>query len=317
MAILYCLCARSFCIRFRIISTWLEGKLEETDESSTYRRDGDGRKQLTSDLLRKGVEVRVLTREAPEKPSTNVEFFVGDMLDPYSMRSALSGIDKLFLLNPVTAEELTQSLVTLGMAERANVKYVTYLSVLAAEKFSDVPHFAAKLAVENELRRSRIPHTILRPGFYFQNDLGLKDAILGGLYPLPVGSRGIAAVDIRCIAEAAAITLTTSGSEGLTFDVTAVEPMTGAGNASIWSRQLGRDIRYGGHDLDKFEERMRMYTAPWEAYDMRIMFERFHDRGFQAPVHEVDRSAALLKRPPRSYETFVSETLTQWNADTR
>jgi uncharacterized protein YbjT (DUF2867 family) len=158
--------------------------------------------QLITDLQLRNVETRVITRKAAKKQleRSDTEFFVADMLDPCSIRDALDGIDKMFLLNPVTAEELTQSLIVLGMAKRARVEHVTYLSVLAAERFPDVPHFATKLAVENALRHSDIAYTILRPGFYFQNDLGLKDAILGtGLYPLPIGSKGISGSDIRAL----------------------------------------------------------------------------------------------------------------------
>ncbi len=74
------------------------------------------------------------------------------------------------------------------------------------EQFRDAPHFASKLAVENALREFGVPYTILRPGYYIQNDAMLKGALTGpGLYPIPIGTAGICAVDTRDIAEAAAI----------------------------------------------------------------------------------------------------------------
>jgi uncharacterized protein YbjT (DUF2867 family) len=222
----------------------------------------------------------------------------------------LKGIDKLFLLNAVTAEELTQSLIVLGMAKRAGLQHITYLSVLAAERFPDVPDFAAKLAVETALRQSGIPFTILRPGFYFQNDLGLKDALVdGGLYPVPIGSRGISGTDIRDIAAAAAITLISRGCEGQSYDVVSAQPITGPEHAELWSRLLNREIRYAGHDFNRFEEQMRAHTDAWEAYDMREMFEGFNERGFVAPDDEIGR-LTLLKRPPRTYVELASETST-------
>jgi uncharacterized protein YbjT (DUF2867 family) len=278
-------------------------------------------RQLVTNLQRRNVEVRVVTRKAPERHSqraSETEFFVGDLLDPCSMRDALKGIDKLFLLNPVTAEELTQSLIVLGMATRADLQHVTYLSVLAAERFPDVPHFATKLAVETALRQSKIPHTIVRPGFYFQNDLGLRDSILeAGVYPLPIGSRGISGTDIRDIAEAAAITLTNAGHEGQTYSVVSSAPITGPGNAELWGRLLNREARYAGHDFGRFEEQMRAYTSNWEAYDMREMFEGFHERGFVAPNHEIERFTKLLNRLPRTYEQFASDTAAHWLSETR
>ena len=238
---------------------------------------------------------------------------MGNTLDPHSMPDALKGIDKLFLLNAVTAEELTQSLIVLGMAKRAGLQHIAYLSVLAAERFPDVPDFAAKLAVETALRQSGIPFTILRPGFYFQNDLGLKDALVdGGLYPVPIGSRGISGTDIRDIAAAAAITLISRGCEGQSYDVVSAQPITGPENAELWSRLLNREIRYVGHDFNRFEEQMRAHTDAWEAYDMREMFEGFNERGFVAPDDEIGRLTTLLKRPPRTYVELASETAAQW-----
>src|SRR6185437_2091474 len=108
--------------------------------------------------------------------------------------------------------ELTQALIAYGIARRIGLKHVTYLSVFKVDRFRDVPHFASKLAVENALREFGVPFTILRPGYFIQNDVILKDALNGpGIYPMPIGTAGICAVDIRDIAEAAAISLTEDG----------------------------------------------------------------------------------------------------------
>ncbi len=47
-----------------------------------------------------------------------------------------------------------------------------------------------------------VPYTILRPGYYIQNDLNLKSALTGpGIYPMPIGTARIAVADIRDIAK--------------------------------------------------------------------------------------------------------------------
>ena len=58
----------------------------------------------------------------------------------------------------------------------------------------------------------------------YQNDMALKDVFMGpGIYPMPLGTPGISAVDIRDIAEAAAIALTTEGHEGKTYNLNGPE----------------------------------------------------------------------------------------------
>jgi uncharacterized protein YbjT (DUF2867 family) len=272
---------------------------------------------VVKELLKRGAQVRVLTRKQPEpgKLPGGVEVAFGDMLDPVAVEQAMLGIDKLFLLNAVVADELTQALIAYGIARRVGLKHVTYLSVFKVEQFRDVPHFASKLAVENALREFGIPYTILRPGYYIQNDASLKNALLGaGIYPMPIGAAGICAVDTRDIAEAAAISLTQEGHAGQTYDVVGPTLISGPGNAAVWSKLLGREIKYTGHNFDQWELQMRANVPGWSAFDLRMMFQGYFDRGFASTETEVARITKLLAHAPRSYEDFAAETAALWNA---
>ncbi len=83
---------------------------------------------------------------------------------------------------------------------------MVYHCLFKVEQLKDVPHFAAKLAIENAMREFAVPYTLIRPNCFFQNDITLKDALTkSGVYPMPLGAEGISAVDVRDIAEAAAI----------------------------------------------------------------------------------------------------------------
>jgi uncharacterized protein YbjT (DUF2867 family) len=270
---------------------------------------------VVTELLKRGAEVRVLARKQPEagKLPAGVEVAVGDLLDPVSVEQAMQGVDKLFLLNAVVTDELTQALIAYGVAKRVGLKHVTYLSVFKVDQFRDVPHFASKLAVESALREFGVPYAILRPGYYIQNDAGLKDALLGpGVYPMPIGTAGIAAADVRDIAEAAAISLTEDGHDGQTYDIVAPTMISGPGNAALWSQLLGKEIKYTGHNFDQWEQGMRSGMPSWSAYDLRMMFQGYFDRGFGSTETEVVRLTKLLGHAPRSYEDFATQTAATW-----
>jgi uncharacterized protein YbjT (DUF2867 family) len=272
---------------------------------------------VVAELLKRGADVRALIRkpDAAHKLPAGVEAAIGDLLDPVSVEEAMKGVDKLFLLNAVVADELTQALIAYGIAKRIGLKHVTYLSVFKVQEFRDVPHFASKLAVEGALREFGVPYTILRPGYYMQNDLGLKDALTGpGLYPMPLGTAGIAAADMRDIAEAAAISLTEEGHEEQTYDIVAPSLISGPGNAALWSKLLGKEIKYTGHDFDQWEKDMRARMPSWSAFDLRMMLQGYFDRGFASTETEVARITKLFGRAPRSYEDFAAETTKLWNA---
>jgi uncharacterized protein YbjT (DUF2867 family) len=269
---------------------------------------------VVAELLKRGTDVRALIRkpEDAHKLPARVEVAIGDLLDPVAVEEAMKGVDKLFLLNAVTADELTQALITFGLARKLKLKHLTYLSVFKVEQFRDVPHFASKLAVESALREFGVPHTILRPGYYIQNDATLKDALTGpGIYPIPLGTAGIAAVDIRDIAEAAAISLTEDGHDGQTYDLVPTL-ISGPGNAEVWSELLGKKIKYAGHDFDRWEQTMRSKMPAWMAFDLRMMFQGYFDRGFASTETEVARITKLFGRAPRSYEDFAAETAELW-----
>lgn len=271
--------------------------------------------EVVRNLHKRGAEVRALARK-PESVNfpEGVEVVAGDLTDPESIRAAVKGVDKLFLLNAVVADELTQALVTYGIAKRSGIQHVTYLSVYKADNFRDVPHFASKVAVENALREFGIPYTILRPGYFFQNDLSLKPLLQQlGIYPMPIGTAGISAIDTRDLAEAAAVTLAESGHEGQTYDLVSSSQITGPGNAALWSKALGKDIFYTGHDFDAWEEQMSTQLPGWMAYDMRAMLEGYVERGFASTEADVSRVTKLLGHAPRTYEAFVQEATAEWS----
>jgi uncharacterized protein YbjT (DUF2867 family) len=269
--------------------------------------------EVVSALLSRGASVRVFTRNKEAKLPVGAEVAVGDLQDTDSVRAALDGADKLFLLVANAANELTQALLTFALARRAKVKHLTYLSVYQAERFPDVPHFIGKHAVETALRAFDVPFTILRPGYFFQNDAALKAPLTGpGLYSAPIGTAGIAAVDVRDIADAAAVSLTTDGHAGKTYGLVGPAPLSGPGAAAAWAAALGRPVRYAEPPLDAFEEQLRQMVPAWLAMEVRLMFQGYHERGFAPAAADVAALTTLIGHAPRRYEDFAHETAIAW-----
>jgi uncharacterized protein YbjT (DUF2867 family) len=275
--------------------------------------------EVVKALLQRGADVRALTRKRP-KPGTfpgAVEIALGDLSDPVSVAEAIKGTDELFLLIGSVADELTQALTAYGLAKKSRLKHVTYLSVFKADQFLDVPHFAAKFAVEEAIRVGGMPYTILRPGYFVQNERRLKPVLTGpGVYPIPAGNQGLAVVDVRDIAEAAAISLAEEGHTGKTYDLVSSEMLTGPAAAATWSKLLGKKITYAGHgDFDGFEVQLRNAGTPsWVAYDLRVMFQGYVERGLSNTEDQTARFAALLGHQPRTYSSFAAELAKEWAA---
>src|SRR6202522_844581 len=269
--------------------------------------------EVVKELQNRNADIRLLVRKEGDEPPKGVEVAIGDLLDPVSVQKALHGMDKLYLLNAVTPDELTQGLIAYDLAKRLKLKHIVYHSVFRVDHFKDVPHFASKLAIENALREFDVPFTIIRPNYFSQNDATLKDPLTNaGIYPIPLGDVGVSVVDIRDIAEATAIVLTSDGHTGETYNLNGPEALSGPKAASIWSKLLGKEIRYAGHDMDAFEEQMRNSAPPWSAFDIRMMFQGYLERGVVAETGDVEELTKLLGHAPRRYEDFPAETAALW-----
>jgi uncharacterized protein YbjT (DUF2867 family) len=269
--------------------------------------------EVVKELQKRKADIRLLVRKDDISISPGVEKAVGDLLDPVSVQKAMEGVDKLYLLNAVLPDELTQGLIAYDLAKKLRLSHVVYHSVFRVEHFKDVPHFASKLAIENALREFDVPFTILRPNYFSQNDATLKEPLTkAGIYPMPLGDVGVSVVDVRDIAEAAAIVLTSGEHSGKTYNLNGPEVVSGPKAASIWGEVLGKKIQYTGHNMDAFEEQMRKKAPSWSAFDIRMMFEGYLERGFVAEDGDLETLTKILGHAPRRYEDFARETFLQW-----
>ncbi|MED5618290.1 SDR family oxidoreductase [Ideonella sp. BN130291] len=267
-------------------------------------------------LAAAGADVRALVRTAGRKRfPEGVTEVVGDLTDVPSLRAAFASVRTLFLLNAVTADEVTQALVALNLAREAGIERIVYLSVIHAEPYTNVPHFTGKHTVERMIESMDIPATILRPAYFMQNDLTVQQVIRSyGVYPMPIGSAGVAMVDARDIADIAVSELLRRDKAAdalprMTLDLTGPEVLTGHSAAKAWSAALEREIGYGGNDVVAFEGQMAQFSPSWFAYDMRLMMSGIQTIGMHGAEATVDRLEEILGHPLRRYADFVKEAI--------
>jgi uncharacterized protein YbjT (DUF2867 family) len=263
------------------------------------------------ELMKRGVAVRVMTRSADRIASLpkGVEGVVGSMLEPESLPGVFEGADQLFLITPLARDETAQGIDAVDAAVATGVRRIVYLSVHQADKALEIPHFVSKLPVEGVIRASGVEYTILRPNNFYQNDLGVLAAIRAGVYPLPSGGIGMHRVDVRDIAEVAAIALTETGHSGKTYSVVGPRAWTGAEIAGTLTQHLGKPVVYVGDDLKAWAAQMRAFMPGWLLRDLEIMCQHFLNTGLLATQGEIEEFTAVLGHAPRSYEAFIEEVL--------
>jgi uncharacterized protein YbjT (DUF2867 family) len=241
------------------------------------------------------------------------EHVLADLERPATLPAAFTGVDGAFLLAAVSQTETAQGLAGVEAAKAAGIQRLVYMSVTMPPGSEVIPHFASKIPVENAVQASGIPWTILRPNNFFQNDLWLREAITKyGVYPQPIGRRGLNRVDARDIADAAANAF--SRGVGGIVPLNGPRGLTGDDTARIYSEQLGRSVRYGGDDLDVWAQQSSTMFPPWMVQDFRIMYDYFIQNGAHASGRDFAAQEELLGHAPRPFEAFVAELAPGWTA---
>ena len=246
-------------------------------------------------LLKRGFAVRALTRN-PEKPEARelagrgAELARGDLDDRSSVEGALEGVHGVFSVQNFWEtgyeREIEQGKRLVDAAKDAGVEHFVYSSVGSAHRETGIAHFDSKAEVEDYLRRSGMPYTILRPVFFMQNwEMFGRDQILGGTFAQPLDpDRPLQMLDAEDIGVFAAMAFENpEGWIGREVDL-AGDEMTMPEVAATFSRVIGREVGYYQVPWDQFEE-----AAGEEA---AVMYRWFNDHGYEADI------AALREEHP-------------------
>jgi uncharacterized protein YbjT (DUF2867 family) len=270
-------------------------------------------------LARRGQTVRVLSRSPGDATlPAGATVVAGDLGEPDTLDAAFEGIDRLCLITPLDPEEGAKGKAAVSAARRAAVERIVYLSVHKVEACPEAPHFRSKIEIEGAIKGTGIPFVVVRPNNFFQNDLWLREALAGhGVYPQPIGTKGLSRVDTGDIADCLTTALLESGDEitGKTYPVVGPDVLTGEQCARIWSDVLGRKVVYGGDDLDAWAEQAARGGMPdWMVEDLRIMYGFFQQQGLVGTAEDLARQSELMGHPPRRFEDWAAEVAKRWRA---
>lgn len=165
---------------------------------------------LIRQLFEAGRDVRVLIRPSRRSPrlpkGVPVEVAVVSLSDERAIGAALKGVDAIFHLAGAEAQGRNANLLAVDIkgtenlarvAAEAGVKRMIYLSHIGASRSSGYPVFKAKGIAEEHIRRSGVPHTILRtsivfgPEDHFTTSLARLLQMTPFFFPLPGGTRTV------------------------------------------------------------------------------------------------------------------------------
>jgi uncharacterized protein YbjT (DUF2867 family) len=256
-------------------------------------------------LVARGAEARGLVRDdarADAVRALGAEPAVGDLGDPASLRAALDGIDRAYLVSPLGPQQAEYEQAFLEAAKAAGVGHVVKLSMLGADEDALVRFARGHARVEQALRDSGLAWTILRPNGYLQNALSWRAGARDGTFYAPVPDAAISAVDARDVAEAAAVALTADGHVERVYELTGPEAISFRAQAE---RLLGPGVAVEEVPVEEVTAALVAGGMPaWNAEGLAELLDHYAAGGATAVG---DHLEALLGRPPRSLDDFAQD----------
>ncbi|MEJ7606434.1 MAG: NmrA/HSCARG family protein [Bryobacteraceae bacterium] len=253
-------------------------------------------------LRAKGFPLRAFTRN-PDQPEARdlinqagVEVARGDYEDKQSLLRALEDVYGVFAVQtpfPDGVEaEVRQGIALIDAAHSSEVSHFIYSSVGSADQNTGIPHFESKWKIEEHLRGTGMPYTILRPVYLMENWLQMKDMVDQGKLMLPLRPETILQqVAVDDIGAFAAMAFEHPGKwQGTATDL--------AGDESF---------------VDQIAETLQTSYSqvPWEDFEkeagpeMTAMYRWFEDVGYHADV-------PTLRQEHPSLTTFERWRNTVW-----
>ena len=270
---------------------------------------GNNGAELIKRLSAIGAKFRAMIRRQGDRARPalqGVEYVEADFDDPATVRRALEGVDQAFLVTNSSERAERQQLAFVEAARVAGLQHIVYVSQLHSAVASTVRFLRYHAVVENAISASGIAFTFLRPNLYMQGLLGFRSSIVSqGRFFAPAGDARVSAVDVRDIAEVAALALTQSGHEGRTYDITGPQALTHFEMASLLSNVLGRPITY----VDVPEAAMRdillgLGMPEWQAEGLIEDYAHYR-RGEASTLSSTVRD--LTGHQPHSFEGFARD----------
>ena len=269
---------------------------------------------LVPALRRAGADVRAFVRdESKAQPLKDVgaEIVVGDLDQPDTIKPAVEGVDKIYLLTWNGSTQAQQAENVLKAATRAGKPHIVRHSMWGSENSRIIKQGDQ---VEAAIKSSGLPWTILKPTFFMQNTMMAAPTIASdGMIYFDVGDGKIGMIDVRDIVDVAAAVLTGNGHEGKNYILTGPQAISFHEVAKTFSTVLGKEVRYISvpHEA-AFDSMVSMGMPAWIASGYGELMEGF-SHGFAGRT--TTNVETLTGHPARSFEQFVRDFAQYFSAN--
>jgi uncharacterized protein YbjT (DUF2867 family) len=267
---------------------------------------------LTKQLLADGVPVRALVRDSDKARNVfgdapGLEVVVGAFNNQNVLEEALDDVELAFLSLGSSPLQVQLEKGFIDAAASANLPQLVKISTSDARHESLVPVGRWHAEIEDHLRASGVPNTLLRPSSFSINllaaaapSIAQADRWFGSA---PSGRSAL--IDTRDVSEAAAAVIKQPALQNATYVLTGPQALTNSEIAEIFSRVLGREISYVPVDDDTVRKGIAAAGLPDLVADIAVGINQSVEAGAQETV--TNDLAQIVGHQPRTVEQFITD----------
>jgi len=265
-----------------------------------------------------GYDVRVLFREGSqyqELVEAGAQTAIGDLKDPESLKRACQGIDAVITTansvkrggsDSVESVDLLGNVALVDAAAAAGVGHFVFTSLLGANPQSPIPFVSAKGKVEEHLRTSGMPYTILQPNIFM--DVWIKaivDEPLRARQPVTLigtGRKKHSFVAERDVATFALGALANTHARNSAIAIGGPRPLSWRDILASYEMFLGYPVA-----VNELPPGSALPGAPAFTSNMLTFMDTY-----ESPV-DMTQTARDFKIALTAVETYVRESIARWN----
>ncbi len=266
-------------------------------------------REVVNLLTAQNINTRAFTRfpdKAALTKSEYLEIFQGDLSDLSSIKAALGGVQRVFMVTPSCPHQVEWEGNAIHAITGTNCRYVVKLSTLGANPDSASLICRWQGRSEEQIKASGVPYTFLRCHNFMQNTFSFAPSISSeGFFRAPWGKAKITMVDVRDIAEVAVKLLLEDDHRGSIYRLTGPEAVSYYQAADSISKAISRKVEYMEATPGEFRGMMMETGLPaWQIDELLNLYLQFRNGGGQRVWDDIPN---LLGKPARSFAQFAKD----------
>lgn len=242
--------------------------------------------------------------------NNNIKTVYFDFTDTKTFETALKEVDRVFLMRPPHLGKPKDLLPFIETMSKANIKLVSFLSLMGVENNPIPPHHK----IEKFIEKFGLPFAHIRPGFFMQNISGVHALEIKEQNQIfiPAGRSKTSFIDAKDIGLSIATVLHSPEKyKNTAHTITGPESLDYYQIAEILSEVLGRKIIYAKPSYLKYRSVYIKKRGLDKGYvNVTVMLYFMTRMGTAKKV--TDEFEKLTGKKPRTFKEFAIDNIKTW-----